>query len=56
MRLSHFSMSYIAILVGIVVLIFLFSADSIAQENRSSLSGRVVDMDGKPVAGTRVGY
>ena len=51
MRLSHFSMSYIAILVGIVVLIFLFSADSIAQENRSSLSGRVVDMDRKPVAG-----
>lgn len=51
MRLSHFSMSYIAILVSIVVLTLLFSWNSIAQTGKSSLSGRVVDTDGKPVVG-----
>ncbi len=50
MRLSHFSMSYVAILAGIVALILLFSWSSIAQEGKSSLSGRVVDTDGNPVA------
>ena len=50
MRLSHFSMPYVAILAGIVALTLLFSWNSIAQEGKSSLSGRVVDTDGNPVA------
>ncbi len=50
MRLSHFSISYVAILTGIVTLTLLFSWNSIAQEDKSSLSGRVVDTDGNPVA------
>jgi len=37
--------------VSIVALTLLFSSDSIAQANKSSLSGRVVDTKGKPVAG-----
>ena len=49
MRLSYFSMPYVAILAGIVALTPLFSWNSIAQEGKSSLSGRVVDTDGKPV-------
>lgn len=51
MRLSHFSMYYIAVLAGIVALTLMFSLGSIAQNGKSSLSGRVVDPDGKPVAG-----
>lgn len=54
MRLSHVSMSYIAILAGIVALTLVFSLDSIAQEDKSSLSGRVVDPNGKPVAGLKL--
>lgn len=37
--------------IAIVALTLLFSADSTAQEGKSSLSGQVVDMDRKPVAG-----
>ncbi len=51
MRLSHFSISYIAILVGIISLTFAVSWNGIAQESKSSLSGRVIDTDGNPVAG-----
>ena len=50
MRYPHFRRCYVVILVSIVVLTLLFSADSIAEKNKSNLSGRVVDMDGKPVA------
>jgi hypothetical protein len=49
MRLSHFSISYIAILVGIIALTFAVSWNGIAQNDKSSLSGRVVDTDGNPV-------
>ena len=49
MRLSHFNMPYVAILAGIVALTLLFSWNSVAQEGKSSLSGRVVDTDGNPV-------
>ena len=51
MRYSHFRRLYVVVLAGIVALTLLFSADSIAQEGKSSLSGRVVDTKGKPVAG-----
>ncbi len=51
MRLSRFSMPYVAILAGFVALTLLFSWNSVAQEGKSSLSGRVVDIKGKPVAG-----
>ena len=50
MRLSHFSMSYIAIRVGIIALTLAVSWSSIAQDGKSSLSGRVVDTNGNPVA------
>ena len=50
MRFSRFSMPYITILVSIVALILLSSWNSIAQEGKSSLSGRVIDTDGNPVA------
>lgn len=50
MRLLHFSIPYVAILAGLVALTLLFSADGIAQEGKSSLSGRVVDTDGNPIA------
>ena len=49
MRLSHFSLSYIAILSGIIALTLLFAWAGIAQEGQSSLSGRVIDTDGNPV-------
>ena len=49
MRLSHFSMSYIAILIGIIVLTLAVSWNGIAQNGKSSLSGRVIDTDGNPV-------
>ena len=48
---SHFSRCHIPILVGVVVFTFAFSWNSIAQDGKSSLSGRVVDTKGKPVAG-----
>ena len=51
MRYSHFRRCYVVILVSIVALTLLFSADSIAQEGKSSLSGRVVDAKEKPVTG-----
>jgi len=51
MRYSHFRRFYVASLVSIVALTLLFSSDSIAQTDKSSLSGRVVDRKGKPVAG-----
>ena len=47
MCLSRFSIPCIAI----VALTLLFSVDTIAEEGQSSLSGRVVDTDGNPVAG-----
>ena len=50
MRLSHFSIPYVAILVGIVALTLAVSWNSIAQDGKSSLSGRVVDTDGNPVS------
>ncbi|MYB95007.1 hypothetical protein F4054_04255 [Candidatus Poribacteria bacterium] len=50
MRLSHFSISYIAILVGIIALTLAVSWNGIAQNGQSSLSGRVVDTDGNPVS------
>ena len=50
MRLSHFSMSYIAILVGIVTFTLAVSWNGIAQDDKSSLSGRVVDTDGNSVS------
>ena len=50
MCLSHFSMSYIAIRVGIIALTLAVSWNSIAQDGKSSLSGRVVDTNGNPVA------
>ena len=50
MRLPHFSMSYIAILVSIVTLTLLSSWASIGQVGKSSLSGRVVDTDGNPIS------
>ena len=55
MRYSHFRKFYVVSLVSIVVLTLLFSADSIAQADKSSLSGRVVDTKGKPVAGLELG-
>lgn len=48
---SHFRRCHIPILVGVVVFTFAFSWNSIAQDGKSSLSGRVVDTKGKPVAG-----
>ena len=50
MRLSHFSIPYVAILAGVVALTLLFSWNGIAQNGKSSLSGRVVDTDGNPVS------
>ena len=50
MRLSRASISYIGMFVAIIALTLLFSADSIAQEGKSSLSGQVIDTDGNPVA------
>ena len=51
MRYSHFRRFHVTILVGIAVLTLVFSSDGIAQEGKSSLSGRVINTDGKPVAG-----
>ena len=50
MRLSCTSISYIGMFVAIIALTLLFSVDSITQEGKSSLSGRVVDTDGNPVS------
>ncbi len=51
MKYAHFRKFHLAMLVGIVSLTLLFSWDSIAQKGKSSLSGRVIDTKGKPVAG-----
>ena len=51
MRYSHFRKFRVGVLVSIVALTLLFASDSIAQADKSSLSGRVVDTKGKPVAG-----
>ena len=51
MRYSHFRKFRVGGLVSIVALTLLFASDSIAQADKSSLSGRVVDTKGKPVAG-----
>ena len=51
MTRPHSRRFHVAILIGIVVLALVFSWNSIAQEGKSSLSGRVIDTDGKPVAG-----
>ena len=50
MRLSHFSIPYVVILAGVVALTLLFSWNGIAENDKSSLSGRVVDTDGNPVS------
>ena len=55
MRYSRFRRFRVVVLVGIIVLTLLFSSDSIAQADKSSLSGRVVDTKGKPVAGLELG-
>ena len=55
MRHSHFRRFRVVILVGIVALTLLFSWDGITQEDKSGLSGRVVDTNGKPVAGLELG-
>ena len=52
---SRFSRFPVAILIGVVSFTLLFSLDCIAQNGKSSLSGRVVDTDGKPVAGLELG-
>ena len=51
MRLSRASIFYIGMFIAIIALTLLFSADSLTQKGKSSLSGRVVDTDGNPVAG-----
>ena len=51
MRYSHFRKFRVGGLVSIVALTLLFASDSIAQADKSSLSGRVVDIKGKPVVG-----
>ena len=55
MRYSHFRRFRVVVLVSIVALTLLFSSDSIAQTDKSSLSGRVLDTKGKPVAGLALG-
>lgn len=51
----HFRQSSIAMLVVILVVIFAISWNVTAQKTLSSLSGRVIDADGKPVAGLKLG-
>ena len=55
MTRPHSSRFHVVILVGIIALTFAPSWDSVAQNGKSSLSGRVVDPDGKPVAGLELG-
>ena len=50
MTRPHSSRFRVPILVSVVALTLLFSWNGIAQNGKSSLSGRVVDTDGKPVA------
>lgn len=50
----HFRQSSIAFLVVILVLTFTISLNVTAQKTLSSLSGRVIDADGKPVAGLKL--
>ena len=47
----HFRRFRVAILVSAAVFTLVFSWNGFAQEGKSSLSGRVIDTDGKPVAG-----
>jgi len=47
MCLSRFRIPFIAI----VALTLLFSVETIAEDSQSNLAGRVIDTDGKPVAG-----
>ena len=51
MTRSHSIRFHIVILVGIAVFTLASSWDGIAQVGKSSLSGRVIDTDGKPVVG-----
>lgn len=51
MARSYFSRFYIVIFVGIVVLTLGASWEGIAQDSKSGISGRVINTDGKPVAG-----
>lgn len=51
MTRSYFNRFYIAIFVGVVMLSFVAPWVGIAQNGKSSLSGRVIDTEGKPVAG-----
>ena len=48
---SCFRTFRIAMLVSLAVFILMFSSDGVAQMGKSSLSGRVIDTNGKPVAG-----
>ena len=50
MTRPHSSRFRVPILVSIVALTLLSSWNGIAQNGKSSLSGRVVDTDGNPVA------
>ncbi|MDE0634491.1 MAG: lectin-like protein [Candidatus Poribacteria bacterium] len=54
MTRSYFQHSSIAMLVVILVLTFTISWNVTAQKTLSSLSGRVIDADGKPVAGLKL--
>lgn len=51
---SHFRRFRVTILVAIVAFTLVFSADGIAQQGKSSLSGRVIDTKGKPVTGLQL--
>ena len=51
----HFRQSLLALLVVILVLTFTISWNVTAQKTLSSLSGRVIDADGKPVVGLKLG-
>ncbi|MCG9133780.1 hypothetical protein J5I95_19095 [Candidatus Poribacteria bacterium] len=48
---SCFRRFRVAMLVSLAVFILIFSSDGVAQMGKSSLSGRVIDTNGKPVAG-----
>ena len=51
MTRACFNRFYIAIFVGVVMLSFVAPWVGVTQDDKSSLSGRVVDIKGKPVAG-----
>ncbi len=50
----HFRQSSIVMLVVIIALIFTISWNVTAQKTMSSISGRVIDAEGKPVAGLKL--